>query len=309
MQGFDCEARPDGLTGSPAAFLQSSFETETVTASCRQAPHESSISLTRHEPSEQAMPRDFTLQALRRLYTAYRGAGYAPMPFVDWLRERPAGRCVVLRHDVDRRPGHALRVAELQHAMHIRGTYYIRIVPSAFDPGVVRAIHALGHEIGYHYEDVALCRGDLGRAAAHFEKSLARLRELAPVKTLCMHGSPLSKWDNRLLWRRIGYRDYGLLGEPYFDADFSRGLYLTDTGRCWNGDRFSLRDRMKQGGTGRYKTTFDIAAALEENALPAFVMQTFHPQRWMDGWGGWTAEWIRQSVRNTAKVALRAVRG
>ena len=60
-----------------------------------------------------------------------------------------------------------------------------------------------------------------------------------------MHGRPLSKYDNRLLWETYSYWDLGIIGEPYFDVDFSKVLYLTDTGRRWDGFDFSVRDKVK----------------------------------------------------------------
>ena len=53
-------------------------------------------------------------------------------------------------------------------------------------------------------------------AIEDFERNLEKFREFYPVKTICMHGSPLSKWDNRDLWKRYDYRDYGIIAEPYF---------------------------------------------------------------------------------------------
>jgi hypothetical protein len=43
-----------------------------------------------------------------------------------------------------------------------------------WDPGVMENITALGHELGYHYEDLAIARGDLSTAMAHFETRLAQ---------------------------------------------------------------------------------------------------------------------------------------
>ena len=60
-----------------------------------------------------------------------------------------------------------------------------------------------------------------------------------------MHGSPLSKWDNRDLWKRYNYRDYGIIAEPYFDLDFDEVFYLTDTGRSWNNSKASVRDKVE----------------------------------------------------------------
>ncbi len=254
------------------------------------------------------MPRDFTLNALSALYAAYRGGGYQPVTFEKYMTDRPAGRSVILRHDVDLRPGHALRVAQIQNVLGIRATYYIRVVPSAFDPVVIERISALGHEIGYHYEDLSLCRGDSRRALDHFSRSLERLRAFYPVRTICMHGSPLSRWDNRLLWRDADYRAFGIVGEPYFDLDFTSGLYLTDTGRRWDGDRYSVRDRMDAGTAATFHSTFDIIRALNDGRLPDFIMQNFHPQRWMDDLPGWVREWGMQHLRNRAKMLLRRFR-
>jgi hypothetical protein len=77
-----------------------------------------------------------------------------------------------------------------------------------------------------------------------FLKNLEAMRKIADIKTICMHGSPMSPYDNRLLWTKYDYRDYGIIGEPYFDVDFSRVAYYTDTGRRWDGDSVSVRDKV-----------------------------------------------------------------
>ena len=63
---------------------------------------------------------------------------------------------VILRHDVDRLPENSLRTARIEQEMGIRGSYYFRIVPESWDEKIIKEIAALGHEIGYHYEDVDL---------------------------------------------------------------------------------------------------------------------------------------------------------
>ena len=135
-----------------------------------------------------------------------------------------------MRHDVDKRPHFSLRLAQLEHDLGVKGTFYFRIVKSSFDPEVISAIADLGHEIGYHYEDLALESGDVVRAFESFERNLATLREHAPIRTICMHGSPMSKHDNRLLWDHYNYRDLDLIAEPYLDVDYNEAFYITDTG-------------------------------------------------------------------------------
>ena len=50
-------------------------------------------------------------------------------------------------------------MAQLEADMGNRGTYYFRIVPESFDPQIIENIAELGHEVGYHYEDVSLVIG------------------------------------------------------------------------------------------------------------------------------------------------------
>ena len=92
----------------------------------------------------------------------------------------------------------------------------------------------MGHEVSYHYEDLSLSMGDYQKAIALFVNNLSLIRQYYPAKTICMHGSPTSKWDNRDIWDYYNYRDFGIIAEPYFDVDFSTVFYITDTGRSWN---------------------------------------------------------------------------
>jgi hypothetical protein len=256
------------------------------------------------------LQRDFTEAAFEELLEALLAAGYDFLPFDEYITAAaPPERTILLRHDVDRRPGFSVRFAEIEARHGIRGTFYFRIVPESFDEGAIRRIAALGHEVGYHYEDLALAGGDPPRAIALFEEHLRRLRAVCPIRTLCMHGSPLSAHDNRLLWRTYDYRDYDLVGEPYFDLDFERVFYLTDTGRRWDGAAVSVRDKV--AGTGferRFRGTREIIATARAGSLPPQIMITTHPQRWSDSLPLWTLELVGQRIKNVAKGALNVAR-
>lgn len=254
------------------------------------------------------MRRDFTLTTLTALYRTYRHAGFTPVTFQQAMQDPLPSKTLVLRHDVDCKPRNSLIVARLLRSHGMRGTFYFRIVPESFQPDVILDIASLGHEIGYHYEDLTICRGDVSEAARHFAKSLALLRQFYPVTTICMHGSPLSRWDNRDLWKSLQYTDFGIVGEPYVDFALTDGLYLTDTGRSWNGDAFNIRDRIPSGRRHRFKTTFDIIDALEQRRVPPLIMQTFHPQRWTESYTEWARELLLQRIKNVAKAGLRRVR-
>jgi hypothetical protein len=277
---------------------------------------------------------DFTLKTYLALLKALQEAGYAFRTFAEYL-ENSNGKIIILRHDVDKFPLNSLAFSEVQRDLGIRGSYYFRVVMDSWNKKIIRDIALIGHEIGYHYEDVNLIAArakdkrlnekDLALIAIeNFKVNLAKLRELVPVKTICMHGSPLSRWDSRLLWKYFDYRDYGIMGEPYFDINFDEVLYLTDTGRRWDGDSFNVRDRaigFKQLRTEEeeYKliahaayhipvpkihSTFDIIKAATEGLLPGKMMMTFHPQRWTDKPLPWINEIVLQNIKNLAKSVL-----
>lgn len=248
--------------------------------------------------------RDFTPARFTGLLDAFLDAGYA-FQTVEQFIDCPAERVVILRHDVDKRPAYSLRTGKLEKERGIRGTYYFRITGGSNDPAVIRELEKLGHEIGYHYEDLAIFKGNVSEAIFSFERNLGYFRKFYPVRTICMHGSPYSKWDNRDLWRTYSYRDFGLSAEPYFDIDFSQVFYLTDTGRSWNGEKASVRDKASGASfpelRGRIRSTGDIIGALKRGDLPGQVMLTVHPQRWCSGLIPWLTELVFQGLKNIIK--------
>ena len=212
---------------------------------------------------------------------------------------------IILRHDVDLLPKNSLRTAQIENILGIQGTYYFRNVPKSYNETIMRRIADLGHEIGYHYEDLTLAGGIMEKAILSFEKNLEKIRKLYPVTTACMHGSPRSPWDSKDLWKEYNYRDYGIIGEPYFDINFSKVLYLTDTGRRWDGEKVSVRDKVSAEGNltdlNKFHSTSDIIRAAENHSLPNQIMLTIHPQRWTDKPLPWVRELIMQSAKNVIK--------
>lgn len=82
----------------------------------------------------------------------------------------------------------------------MKASYYLRAVPESWNEEVIKDIYSLGHEVGYHYESLTTCKGDMAAAHKDFEMNLKKLRDLVPVQTICMHGSPKSLYDSKLLW-------------------------------------------------------------------------------------------------------------
>lgn len=243
---------------------------------------------------------DFTLKQYKRLITALKSANYSFQTFNQFL-EDPHEKVVMLRHDVDLLPKNSLNFAQIQNKEGIVGSYYFRAVPQSWDENIILEISRLGHEIGYHYENLTTCKGDVLKAIEDFKHNLSKLRELASVTTICMHGSPMSKYDSRDLWKEYEYQDFDLIGEPYFDIDFNDVFYITDTGRKWDGNKVSVRDKVNSSFDLSYHATEEIINAIKNNELPSKVMFTFHPQRWNDNMILWSKELLTQNVKNVVK--------
>lgn len=246
---------------------------------------------------------DFTLQKYKSLLQALKAANYEFQTFEDFVQS-PKPKSIVLRHDVDLMPQNSLAFAKYQSELDVVGVYYFRAVPQSWDEDIIKAIHDLGHEIGYHYECLTTCKGDLKAGIQDFEENLNKLRALVPVSTICMHGSPMSPHDSKDLWNNYNYRDYGIIAEPYFDLDYKDIFYLTDTGRRWNGDKVSVRDRVDSGFDLNFHSTDEIIAAAQAHQLPPQIMFTFHPQRWNDQPLLWTKELLLQNAKNVVKRFL-----
>lgn len=246
---------------------------------------------------------DFTVKKYTQLLDALILQGYTFQTFNDFIVE-PKGKSIVLRHDVDLLPYNSLAFAKIQANKNVKGVYYFRAVPESWNEKVIKEIASLGHEIGYHYECLTTCNGDMEKAIKDFEYNLNNLRKLAPVSTICMHGSPMSKYDSKDLWKTNDYKKYGIIAEPYFDVDFTKVFYITDTGRKWDGNKVSVRDKVNSNFEISFHATDEIIASLNKKQFPQQVMFTFHPQRWNDNKIMWSKELLMQNVKNIIKKYL-----
>lgn len=257
---------------------------------------------------------DFTLAEYRNLLAALKRGGFTGIVPGQGDISLQEGRAVLLRHDVDKKPGNSLKMAVVEAEMGFHAIYYFRAGKCSWDESIVTEIAALGHEIGYHYESLTTCKGNIGEAWNDFQANLARMRALVPVNSISMHGSPESRWDSKDLWKTYDYKSLGITFEPYIDTDFSKVFYLTDTGRRWDGWKVSVRDKIEgfldswnEKGLV-FHTTDDVIEAIEGSKLPELLMITTHPQRWTDSHPGWVREVIVQKFKNIIKGALVSFR-
>ncbi len=257
--------------------------------------------------------RDFTLHTYQQLLSVLKKAGYKLTTLEDYVTQAPTGKVCILRHDVDARPRMSATMAHMEQENGVRATYFFR-APEMYgrvDPAdSIRDVVKAGHELGYHYEDHSLAQGDDKEARELFEEHLAYLRQFYPVRTIAAHGSPRSAFDNKDLWDFYDYKQDGIICEPYIDLDYHAVLYLTDTGRRWDGFKMAVRDKIpfaladwaQRGWI--FHSTNQIIEAARKGLLPDQLLLSTHPQRWTNNPWLWWHELMWQNIKNYIKKAF-----
>lgn len=226
----------------------------------------------------------------------------------DFLEVRHPTR-IILRHDVDRRPQLACEFARLEQQLGVRSTYYFRANGSGeFPAAAVTTIAKLGHEVGYHYEDLSFCKGDRDAAIARFSRNLETFRKLAPCITVSMHGAPLSKHDNQDLLRDEDLQHAMLLGDAVASIEPFAPYYLTDTGGRWLADAANLRDRVGQAWPA-HALPVSLSAFRQfaaESQHPLYV--STHPERWTQSLPRYMKAQTTDLIVNSIKLVIRRTR-
>lgn len=226
------------------------------------------------------------------------------MPVLQYLESKPDGKTIILRHDVDEQPQNAIKMATTEKELGVNATYYFRRVPKSDHPEIIRKIAEMGHEIGYHYEDLTAQEGNVLKAIDSFSTNLEYFRQYYPVKTVCMHGSSSSRFDNREIWRHIRMEEFGLLGEPYLSFDFNKVYYLTDTGYAWDGSKYAVRDKVNSAFSMTFHSTEQVINAIHNGVFPEQSLVLAHTL-WTDSPVAWTYLHLREFFRNQVKLLAK----
>ncbi|MDD2439249.1 MAG: hypothetical protein PHD41_03365 [Methanosarcinaceae archaeon] len=249
---------------------------------------------------------DFTLYKFRQLLEAL-AENYSTLTMAEYLcLEQLPERFALIRHDVDRMPKNSLNTSLIESELGVKATYYFRARNNVFVPEILQEIAAYGHEIGYHYEVLSDSGGDYDLALALFKQNLKEFRNICEVKTICMHGSPLSKYDNRDLWKKHSFETFGIIGEAYLSVE-GKLNYFSDTGRSWN-SKNNIRDFLPgSSGLVGIKDTDELIELIREKKLPNFYI-LIHPERWASTLTEWSLYYSWDLGVNLAKKVLLGVR-
>lgn len=274
----------------------------------------------------------FTYESYRRLLETITRNGYAIHGIEAILAARaagtlPDGNYVAIRHDVDYFPDRAKAIAEIEAERRISTTYYIRRRFFDTNLDMVRTIAGLGHQVGYHYEEVDTHQKapnlQVGRdALGFFIGALLDIDRFGfHIRSICAHGNPMTDVDNRQvvhLLRDPEVLDHlaftydrdeirtkiieRLIGDASIDItgrDFD--LYIPDTGRF--NPRFNLKDRIDDCAIAGLKNLDDLDRLLKDSAHRRIYMN-MHPDRWSGDPVTWLFDWSLDTVKNLLKAVL-----
>lgn len=252
------------------------------------------------------MPRDFTFEMYKKLLKTISETDYETITVRDYLsRDNLPEQFIINRHDIDIEPKNVLEMARMENDYEISSTYYFRTIDETFKPELIKKVESLGHEIGYHYEDLDKAEGNIKKAHNLFEKELEKLREVVNVETVCMHGNPLTDYDNRDMWRQNSFEKYDLLGEPYLSIDYTKMKYYSDTGRTWNDGKFKIKDQLitETDEKIQISSTEELIDLILSERLDQMCILS-HPGRWGVNGKDWFIKLIKDLVRNFGKRVI-----
>jgi len=210
--------------------------------------------------ASETVPSDsFSLELYERTIRKAQSLGYQ-FPTVSQLRDGSHGmdRFLLLRHDIDASPRHALAMAELEKRLGVQSSYYVLMHSPYYNPAAAPhwdALHGiveLGFEVGLHYEtdffesrDQDPLRGVLDDVAA-LEKILG-----IRIASVSQHKPASNTFLEELNRHYVDAYNHDLMKNVF---------YISDSGFKWRG-----------------KSLFDVLGA--EDRIHALI----HPLTWSFG--------------------------
>jgi hypothetical protein len=252
--------------------------------------------------------RSFTIDEYKEILQLFINKNYETITFKDYIRNKnnyTKDNILLIRHDVDRKIKNSFEMAKVENEMGLIASYYFR--DRTFDEVVIKEILKMNHEVGYHYETLSDTNGDFKGAYELFILNLKKFNKLTNVETICMHGRPFSKHDNRDLWKNLEYKnklENLNISELYLDIDYKEILYINDTGRNWLTNKDNKRDHVFSNLNADFESVISLKEYLKDNPNNLIVFQ-IHPERWSISNIDWIHQYLMDFTVNNIKRLLK----
>ena len=151
---------------------------------------------------------DFTYTSYKDMLYLLQEEGYAITDYHGYNSYHEENDIVILRHDIDNSIEKAAGMAELEHKFGVFSTYFV-LVSSEFynvaakkNADMLKEIHAMGHRIGLHFDEMCYKGKGLKEivASAVREKEILQNVIEIPVTTVSMHRPSKIMLENDVLF-------------------------------------------------------------------------------------------------------------
>lgn len=283
--------------------------------------------------------RDFTIKKYKQIIDSLVTGDFRFYNINDSLNKDGlfnTEKIAIIRHDIDTKHDLkiALEMAKYEAINNVSASYYFRTIPDVYDKTTIKEIYNMGHEIGYHYEVLALTDGDMKKGIELFKDDLERLRSVTPIKTICQHGGTLGKYSSTSvfgliksgfalmtgklnlnyypsirLWDEYKLTEFDLTGDAYLSLDFKKIKYFSDTGLSWDSHGTRIVDNVDEGDNVNITahSTDDLIQLIDKGKVTKLNLLV-HPANWNDKYFDWLKWRTLQNIRNMSKKLLKKKR-
>jgi hypothetical protein len=142
----------------------------------------------------------------------------------------------ILRHDIDLDVGKALQIAKIEAEKQIRSTYFVLLNTNFYNVfstavnRIVKEIAGLGHEIGLHFDEVAISLHQKKDMSQYIQKELNILEQVLerPISVVSMHRPSKATLEADITIPDV-INSYGQI----FFKEFK---YISDSRHAWRED-------------------------------------------------------------------------
>lgn len=177
---------------------------------------------------------DFTYDAYSKMIELLKNNGYKICLYDEVVQDK---QCI-LRHDIDFDIKKSLELAELEHKLGVKSTYFVLLKTDFYNPlskksiEMLKSMIELGHVIGLHFDEKSY--GEDCDVSNAIKKECSILEQALdyPIKVVSMHRPSKKTLESNLFIE-------GVINS-YSEKFFKKYKYISDSRRNWREDAFAV---------------------------------------------------------------------
>lgn len=238
---------------------------------------------------------EFTYKAYGELLALLRQQGYT---FCSYHDCQEYDRSVIVRHDIDMDIDKAVKMAQIETEMGISSTYFVLVTSNFYNifskenQDMLRKLHAMGHEVGLHFDEAKYDEETDLVQAMEQEATLLEQCIGCPVRSVSMHRPSKKTLE----------ADYVVKGghivNSYGTEFFRNHKYVSDSRRNWREDVQAIikSEEYERLHVLTHPFWYDEVEQTAKEALKNFC----------ESRTGLCYEWLQDNVRDLEEILSRS---